>query len=99
MDKALYDTSRDRIAHMFDYEGFMLLYAAGVEIDETATEHGVHIVEEKQELTLMNVCREAIRKYVLNANPICLFGTIPQLGLPPIIASYLLYNVTLTLSE
>ena len=100
VDKALYVSNSSRtIAHTFDHEGFMLLYAAGVDIDETVTEHGTEIVQEKQTLTLMNICREAIREHLLNVNPVSLFGTIPQLGLPPLITSYLLYNVALTLSE
>ena len=47
--------------------------------------------------TLKNMCRERIRKYLLELSPTSLFVRIPQLGLPPIMA-YLLYNIDLDLN-
>ena len=50
--------------------------------------------------TLKDVCREAIRKHLLDINQhLNLFMRIPQLGLPTRLASYLLYEEDLKLSD
>ena len=52
--------------------------------------------ELKERLDLKHLCREAIRKHLLDLDPQeHLFGRIPQLGLPSIVTEYLLYNCSL----
>ena len=47
-------------------------------------------------LSLKRMCREAVRKHLLNVDPHeNLFVRIPQLGLPSILSEYLLYDVSL----
>ena len=43
----------------------------------------------------MYLCREAIRKHLLQMSPVNLFVQIPQLGLPTLLQEYLLFNVAL----
>ena len=51
-------------------------------------------------MQLKHICREAIRKHLLELDPHQhLFGKIPLLGLPEIIKEYLLYNETLEENE
>ena len=48
------------------------------------------------DLSLKSICREAIRKHLINIDPHQhLFGRILQLGLPSSVAEYLLYNMSL----
>ena len=47
--------------------------------------------------SLMHSCRKFIRQYLNDKDlPVNLFIKIPQLGLPPSLTSYLLYNCSLT---
>ena len=88
----------------------MLLYAAGETIDGTTIieKHclGLGTPEEKPvpdyllfkdlKLNLKHLAREAIRKHLINIDPHKhLFGRIPQLGLPPSLTKYLLFNISL----
>ena len=51
-------------------------------------------------MQLKHICREAIRKHLLELDPHQhLFGKIPLLGQPEIIQEYLLYNETLEENE
>ena len=51
------------------------------------------LVDEK---SLKNICRQTIRKCMINANPYPnLFTRVPRLGLPPSLQMYLLYDMTL----
>ena len=47
------------------------------------------------EIRLMNICREAIRKHLLQMSDVNLFSRIPKLGLPTMLSQYLLYDVFL----
>ena len=71
----------------------MLLYAAGETIDETK----VHIPDNLKppELNLKHLCRETIRKQLIQLSPVNLFHRVPKLGLPPLLARYVLYSVSL----
>ena len=88
----------------------MLLYAAGETLDgPTVTvcdrqRLGVlididipeYFQEQKENLDLKHLCREAIRKHLIDLDPHQhLFGRIPQLGLPSIVTEYLLYDCSL----
>ena len=48
-----------------------------------------------REISLTDLCREAIRKHLLQMSPINLFFRVPKLGLPTLLQEYLLFNVTL----
>ena len=49
---------------------------------------------------MKELCREAVRKHLININPTQnLFERIPQLKLPGIVTEYLLYNVSLDESD
>ena len=48
------------------------------------------------EFSLKHLCRETIRKHLLDIDPLeNLFGRIPQLGLPSSLTVYLLYSLSL----
>ena len=69
----------------------MYLLAAGEKLP-------AHVPESVQQTVSMYnlraTCREAIRNLLLELNPqLHLFNRVAQLGLPPALASYLLYNV------
>ena len=52
------------------------------------------------EINLKQLCREAIRKHLLDLDPQeHLFDRVPRLGLPRSLASYLLYNMSLDESD
>ena len=82
----------------------MLLFAAGEMLrpDKGATATaGVKIPEflcrlVKPSLYLKDICRKYIRDYLLKVNPHAnLFQGVPQLGLAPILESYLLFDMSL----
>ena len=88
----------------------MLLYAAGETLDgptvirrdpyDSAVMSEVEIPQYFKELKrkrdLKHLCREAIRKHLIDLDSHQhLFGRLPQLGLPSIVTEYLLYDCSL----
>ena len=71
-----------------------LLFAAGETIDETTVKVPDYL-KPSAEICLMNICRETIRKHLLQMSDVNLFVRVPQLGLPHLMTSYLLHDVTL----
>ena len=83
----------------------MLLYAAGETLDGTTIkgkdmftgnivqiEIPEYLKELKENLSLKHLCREAIRKHLIDLDPHeHLLGRIPQLGLPSTLEKYMLY--------
>ena len=53
------------------------------------------IYPSEEEMGLMYLCREVIRKHLLQMSPVNLFFQVPQLGLPTLLQDYLLLNVAL----
>ena len=49
----------------------------------------------RKKLILKNLCREVIRKQLLQMSPVNLFVRVPQLGLPAALEKYLLHDVSL----
>ena len=76
-------------------EIMMLLLAAGELIDETQVERIPDHLKPSAEISLMNICRETIRKHLLQMSDVNLFIRVPRLGLPAALQSYLLYDQTL----
>ena len=76
----------------------LLLYAAG-EIPSPAVAEKVSTLLQFKPYDytkLKHICRESIRKHLLQMSPYKhLFRRIPQLGLPPSLVDYLLYNSSL----
>ena len=91
----------------------MLLYAAGETLDGLTvcaddlcyggvivTNIPKYFTELKKNLDLKHLCREAIRKHLIDLDPNeHLFGRIPQLGLPSILTEYLLHDCSLDSEE
>ena len=70
-----------------------VLHAAGETIHNASVEQPDFM---KHDVTLKHLCREAIRKHLLNVNPNQhLFERVLQLGLPSSLAEHLLYDVLL----
>ena len=55
----------------------------------------VNVEDVKQLCTLKGLCREAVRNHLLTLSPVNLFCRIPQLGLPSLIKTFLLYDMSL----
>ena len=49
----------------------------------------------EEEMSLMDLSRQCIRKHLLQMSPVNLFVRVPQLGLPTLLQEYLLFNVAL----
>ena len=77
----------------------MLYFAAGESVDETKVREVPDYLKPSAEISLMNICRETIRKHLLQMSDVNLFDRVPQLPLPRRMMSYLLYDVTLDLEE
>ena len=79
----------------------LLLYAAGETFDSIPVDGNdgkVHVLDylQKQEISLKNICRDVIRKHLLDLEPHTqLFGRVPRLGLPRSLSDYLLYGQSL----
>ena len=75
----------------------LILFAAGEKYDDEDIEMVPDILKEIcDQFQLKHVCREAIRKHLLDLDPHQhLFGRIPKLGLPSALVQYLLYNMSL----
>ena len=76
----------------------MILCAAGETIDETRFDIPNYLKElnvESSKMNLSHICREAVRKHLINIDPHeNLFHRVPKLGLPSALQKYLLYNVS-----
>ena len=75
----------------------MLLYAAGETIDESKVQVPDYLKKlnvEPSEMSLRHLCREAVRKHMMDVSCVNLFYRVPRLRLPS--AKYLLYNVSLS---
>ena len=80
----------------------LLLYAAGETLDGITIDEDDEITSfvldylEKRKICLKEICRETIRKHLLQLNSHqCLFFKIPELGLPTLLTQYLLCNTSL----
>ena len=73
------------------------LYAAGETLDGIPDEKIPDCLKfDDVRLDLKHICREAIRKHLLNLDPHThLFVRVPKLGLPSLLNEYLLYNMSL----
>ena len=49
----------------------------------------------EEQMNLKHLCRQFIRKHLLQMSPVNLFVRVPQLGLPTLLQDYLLFNVAL----
>ena len=56
-----------------------------------------HILYKTSHLELKHMCREEIRKHLLELSPVNLFTRAPRLGFPSVLTSYILYDVSLGL--
>ena len=76
---------------------FRLLFAAGETLDGITDEKiQIYLIFNYDKLSLKHLCREAIRKHLLDLDPHThLFGRVPRLGLPSLLTEYLLYNMSL----
>ena len=72
-----------------------MLFAAGESVDQTKVKKVPHYLKPSAEIYLKNICRETNRKHLLQMNDVNLFVRVPQLGLPHLMTSYLLHDVTL----
>ena len=80
----------------------LLLYAAGETLDGITIDEDDDNIScvldylDKREINLKELCRETIRKHLLQLNlNQCFFNKIPQLGLPKPLAQYVLCNMSL----
>ena len=78
----------------------MLLFASGEMSELTAGQDDVevpeYVVNSHLKLCLKHLCREAIRHHLIDLNSrLHLFSRIPELGLPPLLNEYLLYEQSL----
>ena len=77
----------------------MLMFAAGETVDEYKMWKVLHYLKPSGDMNLMNICRETIRKHLLQMSDVNLFVRVPRLPLPGLMTSYLLYDVTLDYDE
>ena len=77
----------------------MMLFAAGETIveavDKTQNPVPEFLLLNDLQLCLNHLCREAIRKHLLQMSQVNLFIRVPELGLPSLIVDFLLYGVEL----
>ena len=75
----------------------ILLLAAGEKLERFRGEDIPETLKfEKERLQLKHMCKDSIRKHLLDIDPHAnLFGRVPQLPLPSALKSYLLYNMSL----
>ena len=84
----------------------MLLFAAGQLLEPVGTcdpfrsatqlEVYEYLKQTEDRLSLKHICRETIRKHLINIDPYTnLFDRIPKIGLPRVLADFLLYGISL----
>ena len=76
---------------------YWLLLAAGVDsrVLNLLFRKSRFIFPLEEEMSLMYLSREVIRKHLLQMSPVNLFFRVPQLGLPTLLQDYLLLNISL----
>ena len=89
----------DKTDDKLDKKFVQLLFAAGEIIDESKLKKVPDCLKKSEEISLMNICRETIRKHLLQMSNVNLFVRVPRLPLPQLMTSYLLYDVTLNEEE
>ena len=74
-----------------------ILFAAGVDMSDIRKLYpqSISAYPPEEQMNLMHLCREAIRKHLLQTSPVNLFVQVPQLGLPNSLQKHLLFNVSL----
>ena len=79
----------------------LLMCAACETLDDTSVRFGKKYLHHKDlSLNLKHLCREAIRKHLLEVDPHThLFGRIPRIGLPPVLCQFLLYDQSLDMED
>ena len=86
----LSSTKTDQLEEMI-----MLLHAAGEMVNTKKNSVPECLQEKELEMCLQHMCRQTIRKHLIFLNlRVNLFVRIPQLGLPSLLTSYLLYGVS-----
>ena len=96
-----YMLARLKFSVQRDEEVCTLLYAAGETVDRAGdvlrkVSISEYLLQRELKLCLKNMCRNSIRKHMISLDPQThLFNRIPQLGLPPSLTEYLLYNMSL----
>ena len=88
-----------RIGYGFKKELVILFLAAGETVDESKMRYFCVETFFCNGISLMNICRETIRKHLLLMSQVNLFARVPQLQLPRFMTSYLLHDVTLDYDE
>ena len=81
---------------------YCLLYVAGEKLVDGISQDDVpeFLLQKEINLNLKHICREAIRKHLLDADPHSnLFGRISRLGLPSGLTEYLLFKQSLNDDE
>ena len=79
----------------FEEEFAMLLFAAGETVDETKVRKVTEYLKPCADISLKNICREKIRKHLLQINQVNLIYKVALLPLPSLMKSFLLLDVTL----
>ena len=72
----------------------MVLFAGGETVEEKCVRAKIpgYLLESRSNsIYLMNICRDKIRKHLLQMSPVNLFIRVPQLGFPPLFTDCLLY--------
>ena len=71
----------------------LLLYAAGERLNKEEIREVPDYLELPEEMTLRHLCRESIRKHLLQISKMNLLVRVPKLGLPSKMTRYLLYEI------
>ena len=78
----------------------ILLFAAGeITLVESSVRKVPDYLKPPAEISLKHICRDSIRKHLLQIGDVNLFVRVPQLPLPERMMSYLLYGQTLELDQ
>ena len=76
-----------------DEELTLLLFAAGEELKADEIKDVPDYLKPPEQMSLMHLCRKAIRKHLLQISKVNLLARVPKLGLPDQMVEYLLYGV------
>ena len=82
-------------AETVDKDGRIKLLHLLNESDDIVPVEVLDYLKSPAEISLMNICRETIRKHLLQMSDMNLFVRVPRLPLPRLMTSYLLYDVKL----